>query len=125
MSPGARRPIEALNRTRGRSLASNVLVADSHITRLIGLIGTNSDQFGEGYGLWIRPCRGIHTVFMRFAIDAAYLDKEGHVVHMETRLKPWRIGATRWRSSSVLELPAGSLQRSGTQVGDVIEFLER
>ncbi len=82
-------------------------------------------RFGEGDGLWITPCLGIHTFFMSFAIDAAYLDKESRVVHMEMALKPWRIGATRWNSSSVLELPAGTLQRSETEVGDVIEFRDR
>jgi uncharacterized membrane protein (UPF0127 family) len=59
------------------------------------------------------PCRGVHTCFMRFAIDVVALDPSGIVVDTAPALRPWRIRLPRRGSFSVLELPAGSLRTSG------------
>jgi uncharacterized membrane protein (UPF0127 family) len=87
-----------------------------------GLIGRSRREFGEGRGLWITPSQGIHTIGMAFPIDAAYLDASGRVVRAYHNLSPFRIGAISLRTRSVLELPAGTLSRTCTQVGDVLEF---
>ncbi len=113
---------QAFNRTRQLSLASQVALADTHWTRLRGLLGLSPDDFRNGCGLWILPCHGVHTLGMRFAIDALYLDESQTVIHIETGLRPWRIAPVRTRAASVLELPFGTAQETGTHIGDNIEI---
>jgi uncharacterized membrane protein (UPF0127 family) len=60
---------------------------------------------------------------MQFALDVIYLDQAGFVVDLSTGLKPWRFGRVHLRAASVLELPAGVVQRSGTVTGDRIEIV--
>ena len=64
------------------------------------------------------PSRGIHTFGLLFPIDVIYLDSECRVIHLIENLGPSRFGAIRRRCDSVLELPAGAIFNSGTQVGD-------
>lgn len=116
-------PLSAFNRTRGTRLAASVRVADTHWSRLRGLIGTYASEFGSGYALWIVPCRGIHTFAMRFPLDVIYLDREGNVVHALEEVHPWRFTAVRMHATSVLELPAGTVYHTGTQAGDRIEIV--
>ena len=115
--------MSAVNRTRGIRLAEQVLVAKTHWTRLRGLIGVSPSQFGSGKALWIVPCHGVHTFLMRFPIDVLYLDREGFVIGLNERVKPWRIAPVRISAASVLELPAGSLCNSATELGDCIEMV--
>ncbi len=112
----------ALNRTRDTCLATSLAVADTHWTRLRGLLGFNADDFGNGRGLWIVPCHGVHTLGMGFAIDAIYLDHSMNVVHVESELRPWRVGPVRAHAASVLELPCHTVIATGTAVGDRIEI---
>jgi uncharacterized membrane protein (UPF0127 family) len=78
-------------------------------------------HFAAGDGLWIVPCHGVHTFAMKFPIDVIYLDANQQVVHLEHALKPWRIAPVSLRTASVLELPSGTLEATGTGVGDDIE----
>jgi uncharacterized membrane protein (UPF0127 family) len=88
--------------------------------RLRGLLGRSS--LDEGSALVLEPCNSIHTFFMRFAIDAVFLDRGGSVVRAVAGLQPFR--ATRPHPSAVLvvELPAGTLARTGTCEGDRLVF---
>ena len=87
-----------------------------------GLLGVTARDFPEGKGLWIVPAEGVHTLGMRFAIDVVYLNEEGRVLKTYHRLPPYRFAAILWKARSVLELPAGVLERTGTKIGDVLEF---
>lgn len=87
-----------------------------------GLIGRSAGAFSSGSGLWIVPSNGIHTFGMRFPIDVAYLDSRDRVLMLYHRIAPFRIAALMLRAESVLELPAGTLERTQTQVGDELEF---
>jgi len=107
------------NATRGAVLGDAVEVAGTSSTRNKGLLGR--DGLGEGEGLWITPCEAIHMFFMRFAIDAVFLDRHKRVTKIAHSLKPWRM-AFSLRARSVLELPAGTAQRTGTEPGDQIEI---
>jgi len=112
----------AFNRTRSAYLAREVRLADTHWSRLIGLMTTKPEHFHGGQGLWIIPCRGVHTMGMRFPIDVVYLDGQQDVVHMEEGLRPWRVAPVKISAKSVLELPPRTLRATGTALGDRIEI---
>jgi len=113
---------QAFNQTRQLYLATDLAVADTHWSRLRGLLGTSESDFRNGRGLWIRPCHGVHTLAMRFSIDAVYLDHTGAVVHVEPDLRPWRFAPVRLQAASVLELPCHTVASTGTALGDRIEI---
>ncbi|MBZ5532838.1 MAG: DUF192 domain-containing protein [Acidobacteriia bacterium] len=112
----------AFNVTRQAFLATDLRVADTHFQRLLGLMGTAGSTFHSGLGLWIRPCHGVHTMFMRFPIDVLYLDRESRVIRVEDNVRPWRVAPVIIESATVLELPAHTAWNTGTKVGDVIEI---
>lgn len=109
------------NTTKGTELGHNVSMAGTAVTRNKGLLGR--DGLDQGEGLWIRPCEAIHMFFMRFAIDAVFIDKKKRVTKVAASLKPWRLAASL-RAHSVIELPAGTAERTNTQRGDQIEIVE-
>ncbi|MGA9507177.1 MAG: DUF192 domain-containing protein [Candidatus Sulfotelmatobacter sp.] len=113
---------QAFNQTRQRFLATHLVVAQTHWSRLRGLLGASPDDFGNGCGLWIRPCRGVHTLAMRYPIDVVYLDRSNIVVHVVSNLQPWRFAPVRLRAVSVLELPSQTVAQTETALGDKIEI---
>ncbi len=120
--PGSIPRAQAFNKTRQVYLATELTVAQTHWSRLRGLLGVSPDDFRNGYGLWIRPCHGVHTLAMRFPIDVVYLNRAGTVVHVEHNLQPWRFSPIRMQAASVLELPSHTVARTETALGDSIEI---
>lgn len=116
---------QAFNQTRQAYLATALSVADTHWTRLRGLLGRAADDFCTGAGLWIVPCHGVHTLGMGFPIDVVYLDRNFTVVHVESDLRPWRFAPVRRRATSVLELPCHVAAKTETTIGDKIEITLR
>jgi len=112
----------AFNRTRQAYLATALAVADTHWTRLRGLLGLSSSDFRNGSGLWIVPCHGVHTLGMGFPIDVVYLDHAMMVIHIQRDLQPWRFAPVRTQAASVLELPCRTAAETSTAVGDKIEI---
>ncbi len=110
------------NKTRETFVATEATVADSYVRRLVGLLGKTKRWAQLGRGLWIVPSRGVHTIGMMFPIDVIFLSKEKEVIHVEEHLRPFRISAVSLRAMSVLELPAHTIFRTGTQVGDRLEI---
>ena len=104
------------NVTRRQTLVCAGEVADNHWTRMKGLLGRKGLAPGEG--LLIVPSNSIHMLFMRFPIDVLYVDKSLQVIGLHHTLRPWRLGAFHLRSRFVVELPAGTLAATGTQLGD-------
>jgi|SRR5579859_1473491 len=115
-------PRKAFNRTREAYLATSLALADTHWTRLRGLLGLKADDFRNGSGLWIVPCHGVHTLGMGFPIDVVYLDGAMKVIHIQSNLRPWRFAPVRRQATSVLELPSQITAQTGTQIGDTIEI---
>ena len=113
---------QAFNRTRQAYLATALAVADTHWTRLCGLLGIRADDFRNGSGLWIVPCHGVHTLGMGFPIDVVYLDRAMQVIHIQPSLQPWRFAPVRRQAASVLELPNQKAAETGTAIGDTIEI---
>ncbi len=114
--------VRAVNVARGRELGARVGVADRWWLRLRGLGGRTALAPGEG--LLLRPCRAIHMMGMRFPLDVAFLDAGNRVVARYARLSPG--ASTRWhrRARAALELPAGTLDETGTLEGDLVEYQE-
>lgn len=110
------------NRTRETFVATDASVADSYFPRLVGLLGKTKRWAQHGKGLWIVPSRGVHTIGMLFPIDLIFLSKDKEVVHVEEYVRPFRISKVSLRASSILELPAHTIYRSKTQVGDKLEI---
>ena len=108
------------NLTRQTVLAGRALVADSSQTRRTGLLKHTGLEPGEG--LWIVPCEGVHTFGMKFPIDIVFINKKRIVVKLRKNLARRRI-AFCLRAHSVLELPAGAIEQSGTQPGDQLELI--
>jgi uncharacterized membrane protein (UPF0127 family) len=112
----------AVNRTREKILGDRIRSAESFLSRARGLIGRKS--LADGEGLWIAPCRSVHTFFMSFPIDVIFLDSEGVVIALHPDLRPSRISSYYRNAAGVLELPHGIIQATGTERGDFVEFLE-
>jgi uncharacterized protein len=108
------------NASRNRVLGEMVREARSRFSRMKGLLGV--DGLLPGEGLWICPCKSIHSFGMRFVFDALFIGPELKVVGMYERFRRNRISRVFWIARGVLELPAGTIERTRTEVGDGIEF---
>lgn len=104
-----------LSEARGEVICERCEVADSAPARLRGLLGRRKLPAGDG--LLLRPSNSIHTFFMRFPIDAVFLDAELRVLRVRNDLRPWRAASAR-RARAVLELPAGEAERRGVAPGE-------
>ena len=107
----------AVHRDDGTVVCPRCVVADSAWLRTKGLLGRSS--LLEDEGILLRPGSSIHMFFMRFAIDAVFLDRDLRVLRVAADLEPWRLAAKRG-AKSVLELPAGRCARVGVREGDVL-----
>jgi uncharacterized membrane protein (UPF0127 family) len=101
---------------RGTDVLASLEVASTRPDRRRGLLGRD----GVEGALLLRPARSVHTFGMRFAIDVAHLDGDLRVLQV-TRMVPWRVGFPIWSARAVLEAEAGSFERWGLTVGDVLE----
>ena len=106
---------ETLFGADGRAVCERCVVADTPVSRARGLLGRT--ELPPGEGLLLRPASSIHMFFMRFPIDAVFLDRELAVVKVVPDLKPWRVAGARG-AKAVLELAAGEAERRGITPGD-------
>jgi len=107
--------VRVQNSTRSTLLGDAIRLADSSQTRRTGLL--KSEKLVAGQGLWIVPCSGIHMFFMKFAIDAVFIDKKRRVRKAVPNLAPWKI-ALCLGAHSVIELPVGTIESTQTEKGD-------
>jgi hypothetical protein len=113
--------IAVRNLTRNTVLADSADLADTSEKRRTGLL--KHDHLDRGQGLWIVPCESVHSFFMKFAIDLVYLDRNKKVRKVRRRMVPWRLSACL-TAHSILELPAGVAEATGTQAGDQLAIDE-
>ena len=112
--------VRAINTSRNVTLGNRILWGGTSETRRKGLLGRT--ELAPDEGIYIIPCQWIHMFGMRIAIDVAFLGKDGRVLAVHHRLKPNRLSRLVFRAEGVLELAAGRLEDTGTEVGDIIEF---
>lgn len=111
---------KAVNETKGCVLAESVTLADTVFKRLLGLLGRSGLSSGEG--LLLAPCNAVHSCFMRFSFDAIFLDGDGRILKVIHEMPPFRFSPVVRRAVAVLELSAGTVRMTGTQMGDRIRF---
>ncbi len=100
-------------------LGDAIDIADTSAKRTTGLLKHSELRAGEG--LWIVPCEGVHTFFMKFALDLVYIDKKNVVRKVVRNVRPWRASLCL-TAHGVVELPVGAIEGSGTQKGDQMVF---
>lgn len=105
-----------INRSRNVIVADSVESARDIWARMRGLLGR--DSLDSDRALWISPCNSIHTFFMRFSIDAVFVDDDLVVRKVVRGLSPWRLVPPVWRARSVFELAAGQASADRVREGD-------
>jgi uncharacterized membrane protein (UPF0127 family) len=91
-------------------------MARSFIQKLRGLLFRK--QIVQGEGLFLEPCNSIHMFGMKYSIDAIFLDRRGKVVALLRNFSPGKVSALYWSAHACLELPAGAIDKSGTELDD-------
>lgn len=112
--------VRAVNTTRGTVLGECIRVADTGLSRIIGLLGER--KLSPGDGLLIVPSQGVHTWGMMFPIDIVVLDDDWNVMAMRRRMRQFRMTRIFWKAAAVLELPSGILDSTATAIGDALTF---
>jgi hypothetical protein len=105
--------------SQGRVLADRADIADTSAKRRTGLL--KHTKLDPGEGLWIAPTEGVHTFGMKFPIDVVFLNRAKKVLKVRPNMVRARI-AISLLAHSVLELPAGTLEATGTGKGDQLQF---
>ncbi len=111
-----------VNRTKGTYLGVEIAVANTLRTRMLGLYARRRLHLGDG--VWLVPCNSVQTIGMRCPVDVIFLDAVGSAVRVHQNVVPGRVIWPVRRAHSALEVPAGAVQSSETQIGDQIEFVE-
>jgi len=112
--------MKIVNATRDTVLMTHGKLADNFFTRLVGLLGRKNLAVGEG--LIITRNNSVHCFFMRFPIDVVFVSKEQRVVHFYNSMRPWHVSKIVGKADYTVELEAGALARSQTQVGDLLQW---
>lgn len=108
------------NASRDATLATNCGRASNILSRGFGLMMHR--DLPDGTGLIIEPCNSVVSFFMRFPFDALFVGKDGSVLHVVHSMKSWRTSSIVRHSTYVVELPAGTLKTTQTEIGDAIEY---
>jgi len=117
--------LRALNQTRATVLCENLEDAGGMAGKSRGLLGRDGLEAEAGMLFEagrLEPFMCMHMLFMRFAIDIVFLDRDGRVIRINHNLRPWRISSIVWGACRALELAAGAAARSQTEIGDQIIF---
>lgn len=108
------------NERTGHVVASELQTAFDSASRRTGLL--QHDTMPDGTALIIAPCNAIHTIRMRFAIDVAFVAKDGRIVKLRDAVPPWRMSAALG-AFAVIELAAGTFARRDVKVGDQLSVV--
>jgi hypothetical protein len=109
------------NLTKGNTVATQVILANTHTTRRKGLLGHESLKPDEG--MFLIPCRSVHTMRMKFPIDIVFVDKAYRVVKVMADVKPGRLMLRGKGGYATLELAAGTAAAKRVEAGDQLKFL--
>jgi uncharacterized protein len=111
--------VVALVEGDGQVVCEHCRVPATRRGRMRGLLGRS--ELPRGEGMLLRGVSSIHTFFMRFVIDAVFLDRDLTVVAVRSEVPPWRV-VSRPRAWAVLELSAGEGERRGIRPGKRLSY---
>ncbi|WLD93936.1 DUF192 domain-containing protein [Alkalihalobacillus sp. AL-G] len=114
--------MELVNLSTGTIIAENVIPAYTFIKRLKGLMFTSTSSFPEGDAIHIQPCRSIHSYFMKYEIDVLYLNESNQIIAAECYFRPGTIGKHHKGTESVIELPAGTINKKKIKIGHSVQI---
>lgn len=105
----------------------DIYIANNFADRLRGLMLRDKSFLPMGMGLLLAPCSSIHMMFMRFAIDAAYIDRDYRVLKCVQNIRPWLGLSACWQKGTwaALELPQGTIEQYGMYAGMKLIRLEK
>ena len=103
----------------------DIYIANNFADRLRGLMFRDKSFLPMGTGLLLVPCSSIHMMFMRFAIDVVYIDKEYHVLKCVKNVLPWLGLSACWQKQTwaTLELPQGTIEQYGMYTGMKLVYI--
>ena len=107
-----------INQTKQTVIATEGRIADTVVSRLVGLL--NRPSIAQREALVITQCRSIHMLFMRFAIDVIFVDGHDRIVGLVRNIKPFCISPYFWQARSAIELPLGVIDQSQSEIGDKV-----
>lgn len=119
MAPSNEPTFSIVNVRTGQRLADRARSARHFVSRSKGLLGVRILEAGRG--LLIPRCNAIHTCFMQIPIDVVFVDRQNHVLRSCAQVTPFRIVWGGWKARTVIELPTGTIQRTDTQPGDILQ----
>lgn len=111
-----------INRQTKVVVATRLIPAFDSKSRRTGLLKHKTLE--EGVAMLIAPSNSIHTFFMRFPIDVAFVAKDGRILKVKAGLRPWSLAAS-WRAHAVVEMAEGAIARVGVRPGDVLVVVRR
>ena len=109
-----------INKTKNTILAEDVIIADSVLQRMRGLLGKK--EFNNGQAIILKPCDSIHTFFMKFSIDVLFVGRNNCVIKAISCLKPFRLTGIYFNARFAIELPAGTIQSTLTSEDDIVQL---
>lgn len=109
------------NKTKESMILPRVYVAERFFYRLRGLMGKK--ELDLGTGLLIKPCNSVHTFFMKFPIDIAFIGENGQVYHIIHSMRKNKVSPIVPRASCVLEAPSGTFKGCDLEIGNIVEFI--
>ncbi len=116
----AQHKMKVVNKANNSIIAQNVMVADTFLTRVVGLL--NRKSLPKDEALIITKCNSIHMFFMRFAIDVIFIDKNNQVVGLVERIKPFCLSRIYFKAVSAIEFAEGIIAEKKVSIGDQLEI---
>lgn len=106
------------NVTKKNTVVEKLRIAKNFKERFWGLMFRKRLPANEG--LMLLDCNGIHTCFMRFAIDVVFMDINHQVISIREKIKPWKNSGFIKKAYITLELPAGTVSNKDISIGDIL-----
>ena len=113
--------MKIFNATRKTFVAENAKIADTFLSRMIGLL--NRTSLNDQEALIITQCQSIHMVFMKFPIDVIFINRSNQVVGLVRGIKPFTFSSLFFKANAAIELPIKTIEKSQTQLGDSLQIL--
>ncbi|MEK6854149.1 MAG: DUF192 domain-containing protein [Nanoarchaeota archaeon] len=111
------------NVTRNTLIALRSRIADSAVSRAVGLMFSKPTQTAMVLKFAKESAISLHTFFVFFPIDIILVDSMLNVVELLPRMPPFSTYSANQKARFVVEVPAGTIAKSKTRVGDRLTFL--